>query len=89
MPSIYMISAYSPYTLPVRQVKPLDLSKGSNSLAELLDFLQHSFHGGTDIDMPLKMSLDRIGNEEWRQADILIVTDGDLSYGEAGIQDRL
>lgn len=71
------------------QVRTLELSKGTNSLGELLDFLQHSFHGGTDIDTPIRLSLNRIGEEDWRQADILVVTDGDLSYDEGQLQGRL
>jgi hypothetical protein len=29
--------------------------------------------GGTDVDYPLALSIDRLGREEWSQADILMV----------------
>lgn len=38
-----------------------------------------SFQGGTDVDKPLELSLERLGKEEWEQADILMVTDGEIS----------
>ena len=38
-----------------------------------------SFHGGTDVDEPLKRSLERLqGHPEWANADVLLVTDGEI-----------
>ena len=34
--------------------------------------------GGTDVDAPLIRSLEKLGREEWSQADILMVTDGEI-----------
>lgn len=38
------------------------------SLLELLAFLQYSFGGGTDVDRPLELSLDRLEQKDWAQA---------------------
>lgn len=38
-----------------------------------------SFHGGTDVDRPLQLSLERLASAEWSQADILMVTDGEIN----------
>lgn len=37
-----------------------------------------SLQGGTDVDAPLIRSLDKLDREEWAQADILMVTDGEI-----------
>ena len=38
-----------------------------------------SFHGGTDVDRPLQLSLERLKSAEWSRADILMVTDGEIN----------
>lgn len=52
----------------------LDLTRGG--LLQLLGFLQQSFHGGTDVVQPLLRALERQNTEQWRDADILLVSDG-------------
>ena len=37
------------------------------SLMELLNFLMYSFGGGTDVDRPLELSLDRLEQRDWSQ----------------------
>lgn len=37
------------------------------SLDKLLDFLSCSFMGGTDVDRPLQLSLERLQKDEWQQ----------------------
>ena len=34
--------------------------------------------GGTDVDAPLIRSLEQLDREEWAQADIMMVTDGEI-----------
>ncbi len=52
----------------------LDLTRGG--LTQLLKFLQQSFHGGTDVVRPLLLALEKQRAEVWRDADILLITDG-------------
>lgn len=60
------------------QVQSLELSTGVRSLETLLEFLQCSFSGGTDVDAPLELSLRQLQQQEWEAADILMVTDGEI-----------
>lgn len=52
----------------------LDLTQGG--LGKLLEFLQQSFHGGTDVVKPLLMALEKQKTEQWEKADILLISDG-------------
>lgn len=61
-----------------RQVETLELGMNVNALEQLLDFLQFSFSGGTDVDAPFELALQRLESEEWQAADILLVTDGEI-----------
>lgn len=49
-----------------------------SAIKKLLAFLQYSFSGGTDVDAPLELSLERLREEEWEAADVLMVTDGEI-----------
>jgi len=60
------------------EVNEFELKLEARSLETLLQFLANSFEGGTDVDAPLIRSLQRLGEEEWAQADILMVTDGEI-----------
>jgi uncharacterized protein with von Willebrand factor type A (vWA) domain len=61
------------------QVQELELGVDGASLSRLLDFLAGSFNGGTDVDAPLQRSLERLERDEWKQADVLMVTDGEVA----------
>jgi uncharacterized protein with von Willebrand factor type A (vWA) domain len=52
----------------------LDLSKGG--LSKLLNFLQQSFSGGTDVSFVLKKALAKQQQAAWQTADILLISDG-------------
>eukprot|EP00798_Chlamydomonas_sp_ICE-L_P014478 gene14478-20502_t len=67
------------------EVQELELKVDIKSLDKLLDFLSCSFLGGTDVDKPLKLSLDRLADEQWSQADILMVTDGEIPQPDESI----
>jgi len=62
------------------------------AMKELLDFLSCSFEGGTDINEPIKRSLDLLCNDadkEWSRADILIVTDSEIPPADAELREKL
>ena len=50
-----------------RDVKELELKVDTASLLELLNFMRYSFGGGTDVDRPLELSLDRLEQRDWSQ----------------------
>jgi uncharacterized protein with von Willebrand factor type A (vWA) domain len=56
----------------------LELKVSAKGLSDLLTFLEGSFHGGTDVDEPFERALARLDTEEWENADILLVTDGEI-----------
>lgn len=58
------------------EVKELELTPNERGLDRLIGFLSMSFGGGTDVEAPLSMALERCKFEAWRDADILLVSDG-------------
>ena len=56
----------------------LELKVSGKGVGALLEFLAGSFHGGTDVDEPFVRALARLEEAEWTNADILLVTDGEI-----------
>jgi uncharacterized protein with von Willebrand factor type A (vWA) domain len=56
----------------------LELKVTGKGVSQLLEFLAGSFHGGTDVDEPFIRALSRLDEEAWSNADILLVTDGEI-----------
>lgn len=54
------------------QVNELELAVDARSMSNLLDFLRHSFGGGTDVDRPLELSLQRLESQGWEQVRLLL-----------------
>ncbi len=52
------------------------LKRGLGGLEGLLEFLESSFHAGTDFDAPLLRALDLLQDQQLEDADVLVVTDG-------------
>ncbi|GAB4397991.1 MAG: hypothetical protein OHK0048_08160 [Rhodoferax sp.] len=55
-------------------------------LAQLLDVLEQRFGGGTDITEPLGQALAQVQREGWRDADIVIVSDGEFGATPERVQ---
>jgi Mg-chelatase subunit ChlD len=55
-----------------------ELSFGSDGLAAMLGFISMSFYGGTEIDEAMRRACNRIRQREWRQADVVVISDGYL-----------
>jgi uncharacterized protein with von Willebrand factor type A (vWA) domain len=60
------------------EVVERELSLDANGVATILGFMAQSFQGGTDIGEPLERALARIGQGQWRAADLLLATDGEF-----------
>lgn len=56
----------------------LELSRSVDGLLAGADFLARSFHGGTDVCEPLERALAALRTSRWRQADLLIASDGEF-----------
>lgn len=61
------------------EVKEMGLTPDKAGLEQMLLFLSMSFGGGTDVEGPLNMALERSDEKQWQQADILLVSDGEFS----------
>ncbi|HID99613.1 MAG TPA: VWA domain-containing protein [Thiotrichaceae bacterium] len=62
-----------------QQVIEHQLELTEHGLTEFMAFLIQSFHGGTDIQAPLEKAIAKRDTEDWKRADIMIVTDGEFS----------
>jgi len=56
-------------------IKTIDLYDIANSIDELAQFLRMSFHGGTDISLPLYEALNQLKTNNYQDADVLVVSD--------------
>ena len=54
------------------------VSRDVAGIMRLAEFLGQSFAGGTDICAPLERALERIQADAWRNADLLIASDGEF-----------
>ena len=55
-------------------IETLDLS-GNIGIAKAIEFLQRSFHGGTDASPAFEHALDMMAKEKYEQSDLLIISD--------------
>lgn len=70
-----------------RQVAECELSADLDGLQRMADFVSASFHGGTDVVEPLERAIARIRSDGWRQADLLIASDGEFGPTAATVAD--
>jgi len=56
-------------------IKTLDLYDIANSIDELAKFLSMSFYGGTDVTPALYEALNQLRNNDYQDADILLISD--------------
>jgi uncharacterized protein with von Willebrand factor type A (vWA) domain len=57
-------------------IETFELTDIQNSLVKLIDFLQMSFHGGTDASEAVLEALKQMETENYEKADLLIISDG-------------
>ena len=50
----------------------MELGMDARSMAKLLEFLQYSFGGGTDVDRPFELALNRLEEAHWSQVRIYV-----------------
>ena len=69
------------------QIETLDLSalKGGDALQNLIRFLRMSFHGGTDALPALEHALVMLQREDYKKADVLMISD----FVMPGIEDSI
>ena len=57
------------------EVQDLSHFEKSNGLNVLVQFLRKSFNGGTDASPALEKSLELLSSNDWKNADVLVVSD--------------
>ena len=55
-----------------------ELGRGPEGLQAVLDLMGQAFDGGTDVQGPIERAIERVHEAAWRQADLLIVSDGEF-----------
>ncbi len=60
------------------QVAERELCLNADGIGTLLEFLQASFSGGTDVDTPVSCALQKLEEDDWELADLLLVSDGEF-----------
>lgn len=70
------------------RIETMDFSKIS-TFSEIFDFLSKSFYGGTDALPALTYSLDLIEKEEYKRADILMISDFLLDEVDEKLEERI
>jgi len=68
------------------QVQEFELAGDLDGLQRLAGFVSSSFHGGTDVVEPLERAISRIADARWRQADLLVVSDGEFGPTRATVE---
>ena len=63
-----------------------ELGLGAAGLAALLALMGQGFDGGTDIQTPIERAVDLVHAARWRQADLLLVSDGEFGCTPATLQ---
>ena len=56
-------------------IKTIDLFNVSNDLGALVEFLKLSFRGGTDISLALDEALRQLDTHQYKNADVLVISD--------------
>jgi len=65
------------------------LEQGQSKPEGILRLLKQSFHGGTDLHDPLNKSLELLQTNAYGDADVLLITDGQLPQLNPQIQQRI
>lgn len=61
------------------KIETFEISDFGNSFRKLLEFLAHSFNGGTDATDAVKEAIKQMKSMEYKLADLLIISDGIFS----------
>jgi uncharacterized protein with von Willebrand factor type A (vWA) domain len=54
------------------------LTRDAAGLDALLDLMGQAFDGGTDVQTPIERAIERVQQQGWQDADVLIVSDGEF-----------
>ena len=61
------------------------LTRDAAGLNALLDVMGQSFDGGTDVQTPIERAIEQVQQQDWQDADVLIVSDGEFGLTPAAL----
>lgn len=67
-------------------IQTLEMTGIERDFEKMIDFLQRSFHGGTDLQPALAAALDMLDKERFKKADVLVISDFVIPYIDKGMQ---
>jgi uncharacterized protein with von Willebrand factor type A (vWA) domain len=70
-------------------IETLNLTDLKNSLDKIISFLSMSFHGGTDATPAMREALRMLNTQDFKKADVLMVSDFVMPAFDKIIQDQL
>jgi uncharacterized protein with von Willebrand factor type A (vWA) domain len=73
----------------VGQATEIELTDNRKMASEFLDFLQYTFEGGTDFNTALGEGLKALKERQYKNADILFITDGLSAVSDEHLIDEL
>lgn len=59
------------------------LTRDAAGLDALLDLMGQAFDGGTDVQTPIERAIEKVQQQGWQDADVLIVSDGEFGLTSA------
>lgn len=69
-------------------IETLDLS-GKTGIAKVIEFLQRSFHGGTDVSPALTYALKLMEDRKYNRSDLLVISDFLMASVPESLQDLI
>ena len=63
-----------------------DIPKGKPSPQNVIDLLTTSFQGGTNYEKPLNFAMNKIKEDGFKDADIVLITDGECDLSQGSIE---
>jgi len=67
---------------------PKDL-QGAERFERIMEIATYAFHGGTDFETPINEARKLIETQEYKKADIVMITDGDCDVSEPWLEKTL
>ena len=69
-------------------IETMELS-GKGGMAKLMQFLEMSFNGGTDVAPALKAGLKTMQQDDFKQSDVIVISDGYFDEISQNLQQQM
>lgn len=62
---------------------------GAMGINKINDFLELSFNGGTDVGAGLRVGVEQMNKENYKNSDLLVISDGDFGYIDSNLHKQI